>query len=160
MADIDYGYGDATPDAVDYGYGDAAPEPIDYGYGDSHNTDYGYGATSPDYGYGDAPTDYGYGDVSTDYGYGDAAPAPPVAPAARKPKRRCSVTKYSLVSSAPEPPKAHDYGYEEVEHRASTLTADTSATASNDGHEEHLEKHHEHVKKGMMSKVRKRLSIF
>jgi len=84
---------------TDYGYGDTQP---DYGYGDS--TDYGYGDSAPatDYGYGDsapAAVDYGYGDT-TDYGYGDEAPAME-APTTRRPKRRCSVTKYSLTS-APE----------------------------------------------------------
>jgi hypothetical protein len=51
MAEVDYGYGDATPDPPDYGYGDAEPDPpsatpmaeeIDYGYGEARpETDYG-----------------------------------------------------------------------------------------------------------------------
>ena len=80
----DYGYGDGKPDDGDYGYGDAKPdEPADYGYGDAKSDDdpYGYGNAQPD---------------NTDYGYGDSEPAPPKT---RRPKRRCSVTKYSLEES-------------------------------------------------------------
>lgn len=115
----DYGYGDAKPD-TDYGYGDATPD-TDYGYGDA-TPDMGYGDAAPDMGYGDArpDTDYGYGDAApssaaassqAEYGYGDAAPdmgygdASPDADRAtelvetkKRPKRRCSVTRYSLVS--------------------------------------------------------------
>jgi hypothetical protein len=83
MAEVDYGYGD-----VDYGYGDSAPA-TDYGYGDAAPSD------QPDYGYGDAaPVE------QMDYGYGDAAPeeAPPKD---RRPKRRCSVTKFSLATETP-----------------------------------------------------------
>jgi hypothetical protein len=54
-----------------------------------------------DYGYEDASPDYGYGD-GMGYGYGDeeAAPAPTLEPIVR-PKRRCSVTKYSLATESP-----------------------------------------------------------
>jgi hypothetical protein len=72
--------------------------------------DYGYGSPQPDYGYGEDPkpaeVDYGYGDDApvTDYGYGDDEAAAPQEQAAaaksRRPKRRCSVTKYSLVATA------------------------------------------------------------
>lgn len=105
MTMSDYGYEDAEPD---YGYGDSSP---DYGYGDAKpNEDYGYGDAKPDedYGYGDAKPDedYGYGDAkpNEDFGYGDAKPddaaSAPAAPAGnRRPKRRCSVTKYSLEES-------------------------------------------------------------
>jgi hypothetical protein len=87
----------------------------DYGYGDTTSPDYGYGDAAVEYGYGDADAaappdmDYGYGDnasaPNTDYGYGDDAGPGDVAPVklpteTRKPKRRCSVTKYSLVSTA------------------------------------------------------------
>lgn len=86
--------------------------------------DYGYGDAQPDYGYGDAQPDYGYGDaqpVSTkeetiyavddrisrwlhtyrnliqDYGYGEQTQPEAVKQAEeRRPRRRCSVTKYSL----------------------------------------------------------------
>lgn len=110
---VDYGYGDAEPDPVDYGYGD-----VDYGYGDAApDQDYGYGDAQPDYGYGDAKPseDYGYGDAQPDYGYGDAKPdedygygdqveekpkEEPKKPAGRRPKRRCSVTKYTLDETA------------------------------------------------------------
>jgi hypothetical protein len=118
MAEVDYEYGDAA----DYGYGDSAPDSTDYGYGDSapDNTDYGYGETEVDMGYGQAEpstdygyqqTDYGYeaaadyGYGATDYGYGDEpkeqepAPAPPKKD---RPKRRCSVTKYSLDTTSQE----------------------------------------------------------
>lgn len=95
MAEVDYGYGE-----TDYGYGDAAPaDQTDYGYGDdaAPATDYGYGesAAQQDYGYGDgAPQD------SMDYGYGDAEPEQ-VPPIDRRPKRRCSVTKFSLATETP-----------------------------------------------------------
>lgn len=104
---VDYGYGD-TP--VDYGYGDATPD-TDYGYGDAKpDTDYGYGDAKPDtdYGYGEAApssashAEYGYGDAAPDMGYGDASPdadrATELVETKKRPKRRCSVTRYSLVS--------------------------------------------------------------
>ncbi len=119
----DYGYGDQT---MDYGY-DSQIINSDEGYGDN-NADYGYAAqtdfafgdsqpsssygesqpSNADYGYGDsAPsnTDYGYGDSppgNTDYGYGDSEPAESVKeePKTRRPRRRCSVTKYSLEETA------------------------------------------------------------
>lgn len=110
----DYGYGDQN---MDYGYGD---QNMDYGYGDQNNSaDYGYGSANVDYGYG-AQTDYGYGDAeptNTDYGYGDSGPSnidydygnsettepsepAKSAPKPRRPRRRCSVTKYSLEETA------------------------------------------------------------
>lgn len=81
---------------TDYGYDDA-----DYGYGDdAQNMDYGYGdAPADDYGYGDTPTDYDA--PAQDYGYEqEDVVAEEIAPKRRTPKRRCSVTKYSLVSAA------------------------------------------------------------
>jgi hypothetical protein len=75
----------------------------DYGY---DNPEYGYGDTSPDCGYSDTgpDMDYGYGDdaapENTDYGYGaEVTPEAAKPTESRRPKRRCSVTKYSLVSS-------------------------------------------------------------
>jgi hypothetical protein len=97
MADMDYGYGDASD--MGYGYGDAP----DMGYGDAA-PDMGYG-DAVDMGYGDA-ADMGYGDAG-DMGYGDAEPDDPnkaVEPAAvekRRPKRRCSVTKFSIEEDSP-----------------------------------------------------------
>mmetsp|Transcript_1659 Transcript_1659/g.3546 ORF Transcript_1659/g.3546 Transcript_1659/m.3546 type:complete len:142 (-) Transcript_1659:162-587(-) len=104
----DYGYGDSGGSGgADYGYGDSN----DYGYGDSGagggDTDYGYG-DSNDYGYGDDAGDMGYGDQGgQDYGYGDqpepSAPSAAPAPSAdgkKRPKRRCSVTKFSLEAEA------------------------------------------------------------
>lgn len=78
MADVDYGYGDNT---TDYGYGDSAPDSTDYGYGDS-----GAGAAEA--------TDYGYGDDS------GAPQEPTPQPKGRRPRRRCSVTKYSLEEAS------------------------------------------------------------
>jgi hypothetical protein len=56
-----------------------------------------------------AEVDYGYGDM--DYGYGEPDPEPepintadndaPSAAANRRPKRRCSVTKFSLPEETP-----------------------------------------------------------
>jgi hypothetical protein len=62
-------------------------------------------AASVDYGYGDAKPaqpDYGYGDESKPpsedaYGYGDAKPDEPTPLEDRRPKRRCSVTRYSIA---------------------------------------------------------------
>jgi len=136
MADVDYGYGDSPAEAQDYGYEGAAPatdtaapvpaESTDYGYGDdapaAANADYGYGDDAPaaDYGYGAPDTsDYGYGDTpaGTDYGYADepvAAPAPaPMRTAeeeARRPKRRGSVTRFSIEAEACDRPL--DYKWE------------------------------------------------
>jgi hypothetical protein len=77
-AELDYGYSDQP---MDYGYGDAAPD-MDYGYGDANPDD-------ADYGYGDACTK----PEDAEYGYGDAKAEE--APT-RRPKRRGSVTKFSL----------------------------------------------------------------
>jgi hypothetical protein len=103
MAEVDYGYGDQN----DYGYGDAEP---DMGYGVAE-PDMGYGVAEPDMGYGDAAPDMGYGDAAPysapamdeDYGYGDATPdaIPAAPPVDKRPKRRCSVTKFSLASETP-----------------------------------------------------------
>jgi hypothetical protein len=176
MADLDYGYGDAQP-AVDYGYGTAAADSTNYGYGDGtpKATDYGYGDATPEttsgYGYGDATPDYGYGG-SDDYGYGSAAPnseygygesAPEPAKKVGSVKRRCSVTKYNLVSApetsteaAPSP---------EADEKSSIATAATSSCDSTDD----IDSHHylppsstnatKAPKKSMMNKIRKRLSI-
>jgi hypothetical protein len=80
MAKTDYGYDDE-----DYGYGNGAPED-EYGYGEASPDDYGYGDATPD------EPDYGYGDEDN--------PPPPVVKkpdeVTRKPKRRCSVTKFNL----------------------------------------------------------------
>mmetsp|Transcript_2812 Transcript_2812/g.4498 ORF Transcript_2812/g.4498 Transcript_2812/m.4498 type:complete len:212 (-) Transcript_2812:221-856(-) len=109
---VDYGYGDAAPDSADkygygdYGYGDAAPDSADkYGYGDAAPDDaakYGYGDSQPSNGNNNSNTDYGYGDAQPDYGYGDAAPTDYGSTDGdgepkRRPRRRNSVTRYSLV---------------------------------------------------------------
>ena len=103
-AEPDYGYGDVSA----YGYGDGSPDESDYGYGDTKpDEDYGYGDAKPDmdYGYGDAKPDDDnrYSDAKPDKDYGHGTPPSPAAPAApsenRRPKRRCSVTKYSLEES-------------------------------------------------------------
>ena len=100
-AQPDYGYGDTTDygygatDSTDYGYG--APDTTDYGYGAPDTTDYGYGGQ--DMGYGDGAPDMGYGDGAPDMGYGDTAPAP-APPKSRRPRRRCSVTKFSLEEAS------------------------------------------------------------
>ena len=175
MAEVDYGYGDSAPD---YGYGDASPDQ-DYGYGDAKpDEDYGYGDAAPD-------QDYGYGDAAPDqdYGYGDAAPDE--APPKRKPKRRCSVTKFSLdaeaqatqnciaqidafrngaavqTSQAVEVPPAED-----EKSVARTASCNSSADGiSNDGEEpieaeEKMKEQQKKVKKSMMRKIGRRLSVF
>jgi hypothetical protein len=124
---VDYGYGEATPDSAtaDYGYDDAQPDygygdTDRYGYEkyDRHDVNpssKNKGNKDADYGYGDAQpstnhhggnktddtTDYGYGDV--DYGYGDATPdggdnnTGDDDEPKRRPRRRNSVTRYSIV---------------------------------------------------------------
>jgi hypothetical protein len=114
----DYGYGDAVgPDTTDrygyekYGYGDAVPSSHGSRIDSSDGVDYGYGDAQPDYGYGDAQpstniTDYGYGDAQTDYGYGEASPDGDNGnnnggeEPKRRPRRRNSVTRYSIVDSS------------------------------------------------------------
>lgn len=190
MGDVDYGYGD---DAVaDYGYGDDAPAdygygddaaPTDYGYGDGGAEDYGYGDAAPeaDYGYGDAAPDadpYGYGDAApeAEYGYGDE-PAPMEAPKTR-PKRRCSVTRFSIEAEACDKPL--DYGWQgdgqppaaEEPVSDEKSSAQTESTIESAGDHEHDEDEEggsmidkikvdklNMPKKGMMSRIRKRLSI-
>jgi hypothetical protein len=92
-----YGYGDASNDASKYGYGDASTDANKYGYGE---TEYkglndvsksGSGDTSNDankYGYGDASSDGGVSGTSAESGSGGEP--------RRRPRRRGSVTKYSL----------------------------------------------------------------
>lgn len=82
MAEVDYGYGD-----TDYGYGDPEPQQtnstmanVDYGYGD---TDYGYGDPEPE-------------QTNDTFKVEEEAP-----PKDRRPKRRCSVTKFSLATETP-----------------------------------------------------------
>ena len=172
----DYGYGDAEPDygygGQDMGYGDAQP---DYGYGDQ---DMGYGDGAPDMGYGDAQPDYGYGDASPDedYGYGDAPPPQP-APEAHRPKRRCSVTKYSLTS-AETGTAEHEMAQQLSsidrinqfrsgggDREAPQPTNSAMSFGTNDGGSADPEAEPEHAPapvkaKGKFSKLRKRLSIF
>lgn len=109
-----YGYGDATPDVSSYGYGDASPDTNAYGYGDA----------SPDsnpYGYGDSNT-YEYGDANP-YGYGDANPPAEGHARRERPRRRCSVTKYSL--DAQDEVKATDAATEKAPSD-SEMSVDTS----------------------------------
>lgn len=127
-ANESYGYGDTGHHAPadKRGYGEGSPKTIDkYGYSnaswDDSTTKYGYGDASPNndaakYGYGDSsPNDdaakYGYGDTSrsddaAQYGYGDATPDSGSTPSSangdadseRRPRRRNSVTRYSIVA--------------------------------------------------------------
>lgn len=198
MAEVDYGYGEATDygyDAppADYGYG----EQPDYGYGEAPTADYGYEQT--DYGYGQP--DYGYGDDQPDLGYGDARPdepeeakPEPVAPRRQQVKRRCSVTKFSLDAGAqeankaqqdmrnmvdmlrqggaPPAPPAEEPVYsapvvqEPSDDKSSTaMTSGTvSCDSSFDGEElsgsKQLQAQETKTKRGMMSRMRKRLSVF
>jgi hypothetical protein len=105
-----YGYGRESPggnDATKYGYGDASPndDAAKYGYGDAPPNDaakYGYGDSAPEdgakYGYGDAPPS----DSAANYGYGEASPdeggSNPESQPSRRPRRRNSVTRYSIVA--------------------------------------------------------------
>jgi hypothetical protein len=101
---VDYGYGDAAPDADHSAYEDdrrdshqqttsslgyedsqphpAAPDPFAREKHSDANDKYGYGDAYPDLGYGDARPDssndkrdrLGYGDGTPDLGYGEARP--------------------------------------------------------------------------------------
>jgi hypothetical protein len=155
MSEVDYGYGEPEPD---YGYGDE-PAAEDYGYGDepTPEADYGYGDAAP------ATDDYGYGDGGapggTDYGYGDDEPTP-LPKAAGRPKRRCSVTKFSL-DSGPPPVAALEESAPEDNEKNTEATA--SCNVSDDG--EDLDQVPAELgdpgkkKKTMMSKLRKRMSL-
>jgi hypothetical protein len=162
MSEVDYGYGEPEPD---YGYGDEAPAATDYGYGDDA------GGGGEDYGYGDAAPgggeDYGYGDAApggTDYGYGDDEPTP-LPKAAGRPKRRCSVTKFSLDSG---PPPAEEAPPEAAPDYDKDTEATASCNVSTDGDEAGeegdmvsavLDRKNKGGKKTMMSKIRKRMSL-
>lgn len=172
MTEPDYGYGDAAPsDPVDYGYGDDAAPAVDYGYGDAPAAaeDYGYGEAAPDYGYGDAAPappaqDYGYGD--------DAAPAAEPSQESRRPKRRCSVTRYTIENEDKESAlTAHtrirdfrngvDSGTDPVpvdDANKSTHTNTTSSTSDENSNGNNAASGGI-KKKGVMHRIRKRLSI-
>lgn len=78
-------------ESIDYGYGDAAPDEktkdeIDYGYGDASES-------QPD--------------QTVDYGYGDAPGGQPQEWRREKPKRRNSVTKFSIQAANVVAAQAH-----------------------------------------------------
>jgi hypothetical protein len=154
MSEVDYGYGEPEPN---YGYGDEPAAETDYGYGDepAAEADYGYGDAAP------ATDDYGYGDaapVTDDYGYGNDEPTP-LPKAAGRPKRRCSVTKFSL-DSGPPPVAALEESAPEVDEKS---TQKTASNASDDGEALDLVPVELGIpgkkKKTMMSKLRKRMSL-
>jgi hypothetical protein len=82
---------------------------VNYSYDDQQMYDYGnnqddmYGYDSQDYGYGDQ-SDPPNSSEPVDMGYEEDCSPPPEPekpePKARRPRRRCSVTKYSLEESA------------------------------------------------------------
>lgn len=97
----DLGYGDGAPDVAKYGYDDGAPstssasEEVDYGYGEASPEVYGYGDASPEPHQEKArDADYGYGDASPDAPTGGSGDEEP-----RRPRRRNSVTRYSIVDA-------------------------------------------------------------
>ena len=128
-----------------------------------------------DYGYGDAAPaeDYGYGDSAPDdYGYGDAEPAAAPPSDKKRPKRRCSVTKFSLEEEEGQsglmaadminnfrnaiPPQPEPV----VDDCKSTITDDTRSLDSDFSPVKAEET--KVVKKkasGMMSRFRKRMSV-
>lgn len=160
----EYGYGESAPAEPDLGYGHAAPDTDDYGYGDAtpDTDDYGYGDASPD---------------DMDMGYGEAAPQPPAAEK-KRPKRRCSVTKFSLVSTdgpptglmaadviknfrnAAPPPMSSPTVSDECT-KSTTLTEETLSVDSFDVNAMNgcAARKEERKSKGMMGRIRKRLSI-
>jgi hypothetical protein len=142
-----------------YGYDDN--EEIDYGYGDDAGDDYGYGDGSPD---GDecAAT------PEEDYGYGDSDPAdePVMAPPEKsRPKRRCSVTKYNLdndnvLTAADRIKELRDEstvpdtkGYQTDEKSSEEGSTQDSSSPPSTMKPEVMKK------KGVMSRMRKRLSL-
>lgn len=175
--EVDYGYGDGQPD---YGYGDGAPD--DVKPKPSPEPDYGYGEASPmDYGYGDAApasnnTTSGHAQPSMDYGYGDEVPAENNSmdysdgahsaqlPQDRRPKRRCSVTKYTIENDDKESPltahtRINDFrngGARDIAKRTPP-TSEESGTGDKSAEED--EPKTKVKKKGMMHRIRKRLSI-
>lgn len=98
----DLGYGGTTPDL---GYGGTTQ---DLGYG-STTTELGYASTTQDLGYCNTPN-LGYGSVNEGVGYGQdlrygynggSRRTATEKPSRReRPRRRCSVTKYSLSAQA------------------------------------------------------------
>jgi hypothetical protein len=92
---VDYGYGDAAPSTTDYGYGDAAPSTNASNDANNANNKHGdesTATTGTDYGYGSTDSNqYGYGDTSSGGGGGGEPPR-----RRERPRRRGSVTKYSL----------------------------------------------------------------
>jgi hypothetical protein len=178
--EVEYGYGDCQPD---YGYGDGAPTVVDYGYNNN-------GAAAADHANKKSVTadhaavmDYGYGDGSPtadpmDYGYGDGSPdeAPVSDPAMsqedRRPKRRCSVTKYTIENEDQESPLTAHTRINEfrngsvvvVEDDAAAATPSTTTTLTTASPEAAVsdskpEDGRVAKKKGMMHRIRKRLSI-
>jgi hypothetical protein len=129
-------------DAVDYGYGDSAPSTNDtskYGYGDtsapvsSNAVDYGYGDAGPDpvsnSNNATASTD------STDYGYGTDLAADPSRTRRERPRRRGSVTKFSLEEEQDQaPPKSPNTKKKDRKNRKKnrTETVDQQGDAAPD----------------------------
>ena len=116
VSDDKYGYEPAVPkgDADDpYGYGPAAPsvsrhsdddDAAKYGYGDDDNNNnnntanlYGYGDTSDSAPLVNRSSTHSTGSESVDYGYGDDEAD--VRRRRERPRRRGSVTKYSLEAT-------------------------------------------------------------
>jgi hypothetical protein len=162
MSEVDYGYGDEPAAETDYGYGDEPAAETDYGYGDdpaADGADYGYGDAAP------ATDDYGYGDAAPatdDYGYGDEPT--PLPKAAGRPKRRCSVTKFSLDSGPPPPEMVLQTPEAPPEIDEKSTEATISCNVSDDGEETdqvstELDMGSKKKKSGMMSKIRKRMSL-
>lgn len=177
------GYDTVDDNKVDYGYDTSIP--TDYATVDDNNA-YGY-ETQTDYGY-EAQEEYGYEKQEVpqeDYGYGDEGH--PVAEIpnkseSRRPKRRCSVTKYTLESSAQSQQDQFNM-INQMRNATISTSPDyqknpepTPTVASSDDEsptedkcsplKETKEPHHDHSQvKGKkvgntMSKLRKRLSIF
>ena len=147
----------------------------DYDYND--NVDYGYGDDNQDYGYGDqgGAEDYGYGDQGDPYGYGDAAPEEAPAPlppkTEKRPKRRCSVTRFSIEAEACDKPLDYNWTPDQPEggqqQQEPEPAADEKSSAQTESSVDTEESMIDKIpvdklnmpKKGMMSRIRKRLSI-
>jgi hypothetical protein len=124
-----YGYGDASPD-TDSKLGYEAPTPCcdtdKYGYGpskDESNNPYGYGDSNPN-GNGNS-NQHGYGDTNP-YGYGNET-QPEQPPRRERPRRRCSVTKYSLEEAQQQVKEIIDSKTDEAPSLALTDEAPSSS---------------------------------
>ena len=105
---IDYGYGDAAPD-------DKTKDEVDYGYGDPSES-------QPD--------------QTVDYGYGDTSDSQPQTWRREKPKRRNSVTKFSVQAANVVAAQAHASRILKLNPNLTSLSRSKSTPATKEELEE------------------------